>query len=86
MIVMQTTRLENVGAFCGVCGGVARAAVYLFLIFFWCSSWTTILPQSLMEHPLLPSPFLPLEAFFSLKQGHSVRNFIKTRQPIPHSH
>lgn len=38
MIVMQTTRLENVGAFCGVCGGVARAAVYLFLIFFWCSS------------------------------------------------
>lgn len=33
MIVMQTTRLENVGAFCGVCSGLARVAVYLYLIF-----------------------------------------------------
>lgn len=51
VIVMQTTRLENVGAFCGVCSGLARVAVYLYLIFspraarwndflyFSCNSW-----------------------------------------------
>ncbi|EDL82241.1 rCG28809, partial [Rattus norvegicus] len=50
MIVMQTTRLENVGAFCGVCGGVTRAAVYLFLIFLLVQLWDTYCFHSLSYH------------------------------------